>query len=329
MTKSKLLFARLTFHANPSDLDLSIKKTLELRKKSLLGVISYSMNPNKIILQEIEEMKKKEKEINKKEKQTKKIILDDWSYIELIRDSRYYNKSLFKFAGIQINDNTIFGKLGKNTSHQYNVEDDETEDFRSEFIESKDFCYFLIDIKSSIICFENKNTVGHLAPIILIQDAFNALHRGVEQIEINLITKRKSILDNTESMKKITKISLKLSLPNPNSTPLSEPMRQYIKRMNADGMEMDVNSPKGLDMGFFKAFFVSGIALAEEGYGKVKVKGIVEKNNKDQGIVIETYNYPYSVSTDLSTFEKTTDKEKVLLENIHNLEELLEENKDE
>lgn len=314
MTISQLLFARLIFDPNPSDISLSKEELIEVRKKSLLKVISYSVNPNKIILQKLDELK------HLKEKKSPDTIKP-----EIKRDASYYEKNQYQFLGIHHTQTAIAGKLAKTSEQYFNSIDEETEDIRIEFKKTAHYCYFMIDLKTSIICFENRKTVGNHAPILLIQDVFNALFAGVEQIQIHLINDKREITKNIKDFSRITSIKLILSTTNPDSTSLSKPMDDFLHKIQAQKIEINTTSATGLDIEASEGFLKSGLALAEEGYGTAKIIGFIKIRGEEIIKTVKSFNLPFRDRTDLLSLEEDKDRDAILLEKINQVKKDMDE----
>ncbi|MFA5196556.1 MAG: DUF4747 family protein [Bacteroidales bacterium] len=271
--KSVLLFARLYFDTKITHFT-EVESKKERECQLLLDVISPDSNINSLL---------------KKMGKTSLII----------------HNETWKFGGIQHGENYIFGRLGKIKGHIYNFFDEKNKDFiKSEFHEAN-LCNFLIDLDNHIIVYESRRNIGEKAPILVIQDTFNSFFDNAEKIHINLITDNRKIIDRIRELNSIIEIKMKLNPTNPDSTPSSDKMDQFLKELNADKIKIEASSSKGIDLEGGGGLIQSGLRLAEEGYGYVQVKGIMITPHKQQKIeLINLFNLPMKEREDLSESDK-------------------------
>jgi hypothetical protein len=215
------------------------------------------------------------------------------------------HNEIWKFGGIQHGEDYIFGRLGKIKGHIFNSFDEKNKDFIKSEVREANLCNFLIDLENHIIVYESKRNIGEKAPIIVIQDAFNSFFDTEERIHINLITDNRKIIKRIRELKSIIEIKMRLLPTNPDSTPSSDKMDQFLKELHADKIKIEASSSKGIDLEGGGGLIQSGLRLAEEGYGYVQVRGIIVTPHKQQQIeLINLFNLPMKEREELSESDK-------------------------
>lgn len=276
---SKLLFTR--FHFEPAVIaTTSDEEKLKVEKEKLLKVISFETD----IHQHLKGSKHKD------------LLNENISW---------------QFGGINAEDNYIYGKLGKVKAKKTNIIDTHMKDFKSSIQTDGEVCNFLFDIKHHIFTYESKRNIGSKAPLSIIEGIFNSYFNNEEKITFELLKNRKEILQRMSELKVITLVKLSLYPTNPNSSPSSRKMDEYIKSFGAEKVDLEfIASEKGngLDLNAGGGIAKSGIRLAEEGYGRARIEGLKEieiqeeKGKTKRNIeVINSVGFPIQQNVDLST----------------------------
>ena len=228
--------------------------------------------------------------------------------------------------GINADNDYIYGKLGKVKIKKTNVIDDDNRDFKPSIQEDGEVCNFLFDIKNHIFTYESKKNVGRKAPILIIETIFNSNYNNTsnvdssndvdkkEKIIFELLKNREEILQRISELKVITYVKLSLYPTNPNSSPSSKKMDEYIKGFGAEKVALELFASEkgdGLNLNSADGIAKSGIRLAEEGYGKARIEGFKEveiqqeKGTSKRKIeVINSVGFPIQSKVDLSTNNK-------------------------
>jgi hypothetical protein len=281
VSPSTIRFARFSFDyklTHPEN-ENSLEK-IDREKKLLVDIINYEIDVTKLL-------KKGQKQYETLDKQ-KKEKLKIKKIETLIDDGEW------KFGNVVEGSDFIFGKLAKITSEKKNIPDDKIKGF----IETKDdklfITNFLIDLKSHIIVYEVKKHIGSVSPTFVIRDIFNSYYFGGEIITFITLTDKRKIIERIKTLNQITTVKLSLKLPNPHSSELSKKFESYMNNWNARYTDITIKSKKGLKIDANDNLLMSGLSLAEDGFGKVTLKNEVEIDGKMIVQEIQSLRYPIS-----------------------------------
>lgn len=290
---SKLHFARFHFEpiipiTTPEEEELKFVKD----KEKLLKIISFETDINK--------------------------YLHESKYKNLI------NKNIsWDFGGINAEDDYIYGKLRKVKIKKTPLKDKDIKDFKLGTQEDGEVCNFLFDIKNHIFTFESKRNVGSKAPILIIESIYYSYYNNTkgsnnpnnpdkkEKIVFELLKNRKEITQRIDELKIITYVKLSLYPTNPNSSPTSQNMDEYLKSVGAEKADFEYFASEkgtGINLNAANGIVKSGIRLAEEGYGNARIKGYKEieiqeeKGKSKRKIdVINSVGFPIEEEVELTT----------------------------
>lgn len=284
---SKLLFARFHFEPALKAVTEEDKKSkLKMDKQKLLKIISFETDINQ--------------------------HLQDSKHKGLLKEN-----ILWQFGGIKAGEDYIYGRLGKVKVKKTSVIDPIIKDFKPSTQTDGEVCNFLFDIKNHIFAYESKRNVGRKAPYLIIESIFNSYYGSKdektnnEKITFEVLKNRKEILHRIGELKVITRIKLSLYPTNPNSSPSSQKMDEYIRSFGADKFNLEFTASEkgdGLDLNAAEGIAKSGIRLAEEGYGNARIEGLKETEIKEEKgkskkkvEVIDSVGFPIEKHVNLST----------------------------
>lgn len=290
---SQLLFARLHFSKKLHHFDNNNLSDINYKKRILLDVIKYETEITRLLA------------VNGKNAH--------------LRGGFKWN-----FAGIKTGDDYIYGKLGKSTKFNTLKRDDKTKDYVPTEIAIDNVMVFLINLEQNIIVFESKKDIGHKAPLDIIKDIFNIIHKDKESLELELITDKREIIKRLNRMKFINKICLNVHPTNPHSTDSSEKMDNWLKQGRISRLKIEAHSEdKGIDLENLD-LIRSGLYLAQEGHGSGKIDGKI--GDKKEKLI--TGKYPIRKEGNIQKDDEMNIK--ILLHQIKELIRALEEkiNKD-
>jgi len=227
-----------------------------------------------------------------------KIISFETDINKYLKGSKHKNlineKISWQFGGINAEDYYIYGKLRKVKVRKTTLIDEDKKDFKTGVQEDGEVCNFLFDIKNHIFTYESKRNVGSKAPILIIESIFNSYYGEAdnadgankkEKIIFELLKNRKEISQRIDELKIITYVKLSLYPTNPNSSPTSKNMDEYLKSIGAEKADFEYFASEkgnGIDLNAVNGIVKSGIRLAEEGYGNARIKGLKEVEIKEE-----------------------------------------------
>ena len=206
----------------------------------------------------------------------------------------------WNFAGIKegILDNIpyIYGKLGKESTQTHLVRDNKKKDYVLSETTDAYVIYFLIDLKKNVLVYESKRNVGEKAPLDIIKDVFNSYYDDKEELEIEIITDKRKIVERMNRLSTLDIVDLNVYRTNPESTSGSDKMDTFLREGHIRRLHLKAYSDKkGIQLNKVD-LIKSGFHLAEEGYGSAKAIGKIGDNYEE----IVTGDIPIKIDTNLT-----------------------------
>lgn len=238
-------FARLEFTPKLSHFT-SDQEALERRRDTLHDVIRYETDVN--------------------------------SYLKGTEYEHYINRGDWNFAGVEVGEDYISGKIGKEKDDRRTVRDDEKKDYIEKEEEDADISFFVIDLQNCIMAYEYRRNVGKKVPYRLVQSAYNGYHGGKEELNASPLVDREEFRQAVDEIEEIEEVSFtNLSPTNPDFTEYSESMDVFLRESDIETMSM---SAFGDDIDLYGNDEIAGaIGLSEEGHGRATIVGTDGRGN--------------------------------------------------
>lgn len=235
----------------------------------------------------------------------------------------YINRGDWNYAGVESDENFIYGKLGKHTGRESKVLDEEAKDYVETEMEAADVSFFLIDVRTSVMAYEYRRNVGPKAPLRILECVFNNYQEGEETLEIAPLIDKKKFMEKLESIVEVSSIRFtNLHPTNPRSTEGSDKMDEFLAEGGIENLTLRAD---GGDDGITLEnvpLFDSGLNLAQEGYGTARVVG---EQKDGEEVDIRSENVPVRVQREMSDKEDEARK-RALKTEIENALAQLEQN---
>ena len=241
-------FARLEFTPKLSHFTTD-QEAIERRRETLRDVIRYETNVNMLLNG------------------------SDQEYL--------INRGDWNFAGIDVGDNYISGKIGKETDDERIVRDDEKKDYIELEGQDADIAFFVIDLKNCVMAYEYRRNVGKKVPYRLIQGIYNSYHDGEEELEASPLVDREEFRQAISKIEEIKKISFtNLSPTNPDFTDYSKAMDEFLREVQIENANITAT---GDDIDLLGNDEIAGaVGLSEEGHGTATVVGTDGSGNEQE-----------------------------------------------
>lgn len=189
------------------------------------------------------------------------------------------NRGDWNFAGIDVGEDYISGKIGKETDNERTVRDDEKKDYVEKEGQDADIAFFVIDLRNSVMAYEYRRNVGKKVPYRLIQGIYNSYHEGKEELKASALIDREEFRQAVSEIEEIKKVSFtNLSPTNPDFTEYSKAMDEFLREINVDNANINAT---GDDIDLFGKDEIAGaVGLSEEGHGTATVVGTDGRGNE-------------------------------------------------
>lgn len=286
-------FARLSFEKKLSHY-ADHRDAIERRKEVLLDVIDFSTDVNSLL--EGTDMKSK------------------------IERGQWY------FGDIDVGDDYISGRLGKEKDETGREPNEDVEGFVEVERPDTDVAFFVIDLNTSVMAYEYRVNVGRKAPFRILEAAFNSYHKGEEDLSFSPLVDKEEVREEIARLRKVTQIHFSNLTPtNPNSTPSSKPMDDFLESSQIDRLlfdgknESDDRDDEGIRVEE-EPLLDGGLSLAEEGYGSATVKG---EDEDGEEVEVTTDEAPTESEVEIGDSDEVNRKK--LIEQIREVLEDLED----
>jgi len=239
-------FARLEFTPKLSHFS-SDQAALERRRDTLHDVIRYEFDVN--------------------------------TYLRGSEEEYLINRGDWNFAGVDVGEDYISGKIGKEKDDERNVRDDDKKDYVEKEGQDADIAFFVIDLRNCVMAYEYRRNIGKKVPYRLIQGIYNNYHGGKEELRASPLVDRKEFRQAISKIEEIERVSFKnLSPTNPDFTEYSEAMDNFLREGGIDLININA---AGDDIDLYGNDEIAGaVGLSEEGHGTATIVGTDGRGNE-------------------------------------------------